>query len=84
MDARRGDVFLSLLFATLSTKVIERIYSHDGSIGRRKHGDILTSDPSDAESTGTFSRRTNQTQKARAYSHDGPIRRGSSGPPVVR
>eukprot|EP00976_Prorocentrum_cordatum_P063170 1176998-Prorocentrum_minimum.AAC.2 len=28
---------------------------------------------------GIFSRRTNQTREARAYSHDGPIRRGKRG-----
>eukprot|EP00976_Prorocentrum_cordatum_P062112 1176582-Prorocentrum_minimum.AAC.1 len=48
-------------------------------------------DPSDAGSAGIFSRRTrhgvlrrasrwsNQTQKARVYSHDGPIRRRKRG-----
>eukprot|EP00976_Prorocentrum_cordatum_P112760 1195588-Prorocentrum_minimum.AAC.3 len=32
-------------------------------------------DQSDAGSAGIFSRWTNQTQEARVYSHDGPIRR---------
>eukprot|EP00976_Prorocentrum_cordatum_P087914 1187099-Prorocentrum_minimum.AAC.1 len=32
-------------------------------------------DQSDAGSVGIFSRRTNQTQEAWVYSHDGPIRR---------
>eukprot|EP00976_Prorocentrum_cordatum_P077344 1182650-Prorocentrum_minimum.AAC.1 len=36
-------------------------YSHDGPIGRRKRGHILTTDQSDAGSTGIFSRRTNRT-----------------------
>eukprot|EP00976_Prorocentrum_cordatum_P056351 1136933-Prorocentrum_minimum.AAC.1 len=36
--------------------------------------DILASDQSGAGSAGIFSRWTNQTHKARAYSHDGPKR----------
>eukprot|EP00959_Pyramimonas_sp_CCMP1952_P145267 3041595-Pyramimonas_sp.AAC.1 len=35
-----------------------------GPIRHRKHRYTLTADQSDAESTGTFSRRTNQTQEA--------------------
>eukprot|EP00976_Prorocentrum_cordatum_P112406 1195525-Prorocentrum_minimum.AAC.9 len=53
-----------------------RVYSHDGPIGRRKRGYILTTDQSDAGSTVIFSQRTNRTQEAQVYSHDGPI----SGP----
>eukprot|EP00976_Prorocentrum_cordatum_P014300 285941-Prorocentrum_minimum.AAC.1 len=40
-----------------------RVYSHNGPIGRRKRGCILTTDQSDAGSAGSagiFSRRTNQ------------------------
>eukprot|EP00976_Prorocentrum_cordatum_P048531 979737-Prorocentrum_minimum.AAC.1 len=33
---------------------------------------ILTTDQSDAGSVGIFSRKTNQTQEAWVYSHDGP------------
>eukprot|EP00976_Prorocentrum_cordatum_P066264 1178239-Prorocentrum_minimum.AAC.1 len=44
-------------------------------IRHRKRGYILTAGQSDAGSAGIFSRRTNQTQEARVYSHDGPIRR---------
>eukprot|EP00976_Prorocentrum_cordatum_P062779 1176847-Prorocentrum_minimum.AAC.5 len=47
--------------------------SHGGPIRRRKRGYILTADQSDAGSAGIFSRRTNQTQEAWVYSHDGPI-----------
>eukprot|EP00976_Prorocentrum_cordatum_P022540 461021-Prorocentrum_minimum.AAC.1 len=36
-------------------------------------------DQSDAARTGIFSRRTNQTQEARVYSHDGPIGRRTRG-----
>eukprot|EP00959_Pyramimonas_sp_CCMP1952_P279310 5839815-Pyramimonas_sp.AAC.1 len=36
-------------------------------------------DQSDAGSAGTFSRWTNQTQEARVYTHDGPIRRRKRG-----
>eukprot|EP00976_Prorocentrum_cordatum_P043609 882349-Prorocentrum_minimum.AAC.1 len=36
-------------------------------------------DQSDAGSAGIFSRWTNQTQDARVYSHDGPIRRRKCG-----
>eukprot|EP00976_Prorocentrum_cordatum_P009141 182463-Prorocentrum_minimum.AAC.1 len=36
-------------------------------------------DPSDAGSAGMFSRRTHQTQEARVYSHDEPIRRWKRG-----
>eukprot|EP00976_Prorocentrum_cordatum_P070915 1180118-Prorocentrum_minimum.AAC.1 len=32
-------------------------------------------DQSDTGSAGIFSRRTNRTQKAKVYSHGGPIRR---------
>eukprot|EP00959_Pyramimonas_sp_CCMP1952_P178133 3723224-Pyramimonas_sp.AAC.1 len=39
------------------------------------HGYILATDQSDAGHVGLFSRRTNQTQDARVYSHDGPLRR---------
>eukprot|EP00976_Prorocentrum_cordatum_P077345 1182651-Prorocentrum_minimum.AAC.1 len=49
--------------STLSDE--RRGYSHDGPIGRRKHGYILTTDQSDAGSTGTFSRRINRTQEVR-------------------
>eukprot|EP00976_Prorocentrum_cordatum_P063896 1177263-Prorocentrum_minimum.AAC.5 len=34
---------------------------------------------SDAVGAGIFSRRTNQTQSARVYSNDGPIRRSQRG-----
>eukprot|EP00976_Prorocentrum_cordatum_P071937 1180520-Prorocentrum_minimum.AAC.1 len=50
-------------------------YSHDGPIGRRKRGYILTTDQSDAGSASIFSRQTNRTQEARVCSHDGPIGR---------
>ena len=53
---------------------IEREYSHDVPIRRRKHGYILTTDQSYAGSAGIFSRRTNRTQRAWVYSHNGPIR----------
>eukprot|EP00976_Prorocentrum_cordatum_P062787 1176855-Prorocentrum_minimum.AAC.3 len=56
-----------------------RVYSHDGPIGRRKRGYILTTDQSDAGGAGIFSRRTNQTHEVRVYSHDGPIRRRRRG-----
>eukprot|EP00959_Pyramimonas_sp_CCMP1952_P274631 5741000-Pyramimonas_sp.AAC.2 len=46
---------------------------------RGKRGYILTTDQSDAESAGIFSRWTNQTQDARVCSHDGPIRRRTRG-----
>eukprot|EP00959_Pyramimonas_sp_CCMP1952_P048432 1010971-Pyramimonas_sp.AAC.1 len=36
-------------------------------------------DQSETESAGIFSGRTNQTQEARAYSHDGPIRHRERG-----
>eukprot|EP00959_Pyramimonas_sp_CCMP1952_P119456 2497775-Pyramimonas_sp.AAC.1 len=36
-------------------------------------------DQSDAGRAGIFSQQTNQTQDARVYSHDGPIRRGTRG-----
>eukprot|EP00976_Prorocentrum_cordatum_P041101 834337-Prorocentrum_minimum.AAC.1 len=36
-------------------------------------------DQSDAGSMGIFPRWTNQTQEARGYSHDGPIRRRKHG-----
>eukprot|EP00976_Prorocentrum_cordatum_P082342 1184773-Prorocentrum_minimum.AAC.2 len=49
--------------------------SHDGPIGRRKCGIVLTTDQPDAESAGLFSRRTNRTQKVRDCSHHGPIGR---------
>eukprot|EP00976_Prorocentrum_cordatum_P063832 1177242-Prorocentrum_minimum.AAC.1 len=39
----------------------------------------VRTDRSNAESAGIFSRRTNQTQEARVYSHDGPIRRRKRG-----
>eukprot|EP00976_Prorocentrum_cordatum_P000913 18411-Prorocentrum_minimum.AAC.1 len=56
-----------------------RVYSHDGPIGRRTHGYILTTDQLDEGHTGIFSRRTNQAQDARVYSHDGPIGRRTRG-----
>eukprot|EP00976_Prorocentrum_cordatum_P016058 322350-Prorocentrum_minimum.AAC.3 len=34
---------------------------------------VTTLDQSEAGSEGIFSRRTNQRQEARVYSHDGPI-----------
>eukprot|EP00976_Prorocentrum_cordatum_P064877 1177670-Prorocentrum_minimum.AAC.1 len=43
------------------------------------HGYILTADQSDTRSTGIFSRRTNQTQETRVYSHGGPIRHRKHG-----
>eukprot|EP00959_Pyramimonas_sp_CCMP1952_P295711 6185027-Pyramimonas_sp.AAC.1 len=49
--------------------VVLRVYSHDGPIRCRKHGYNLTTNQSDAGSTGIFSRRTNQIQEARAYGH---------------
>eukprot|EP00976_Prorocentrum_cordatum_P102767 1193201-Prorocentrum_minimum.AAC.1 len=36
-------------------------------------------DQSDAARTGTFARRTNRTQDARVYSHDGPFGRRTRG-----
>eukprot|EP00976_Prorocentrum_cordatum_P008087 161055-Prorocentrum_minimum.AAC.2 len=43
-----------------------RVYSHNGPIGRRMHGYILTTDPVGCtRCAGIFSRRTNQTQEAR-------------------
>eukprot|EP00976_Prorocentrum_cordatum_P032643 664712-Prorocentrum_minimum.AAC.1 len=54
---------------------IQRVYSHDGPVRRRKRRYTRTTDLSDAGSAGIFSRRTNQTQKARVYYHDGPIGR---------
>eukprot|EP00976_Prorocentrum_cordatum_P007937 157697-Prorocentrum_minimum.AAC.1 len=45
-----------------------------GPIRHRKRGYILTTDPSDAGRMVIFARRTNQTQEAWVYSHDGPIR----------
>eukprot|EP00976_Prorocentrum_cordatum_P002032 40637-Prorocentrum_minimum.AAC.1 len=36
-------------------------------------------DQSDTGSTGIFSRRTNQIQEARVYSHDGPLGRRKRG-----
>eukprot|EP00976_Prorocentrum_cordatum_P116402 1196156-Prorocentrum_minimum.AAC.5 len=39
----------------------------------------LMTDQSDARRAGIFSRRTNQTQNARVYSHNGPIRRKTRG-----
>eukprot|EP00976_Prorocentrum_cordatum_P054900 1107751-Prorocentrum_minimum.AAC.1 len=41
------------------------VYCHDGPIRRRKLGNILTTDQSDAGSAGIFSRRTNETIKAK-------------------
>eukprot|EP00959_Pyramimonas_sp_CCMP1952_P252784 5280951-Pyramimonas_sp.AAC.1 len=52
--------------------MLERVHSHNGPIGRRKRGYILTTDQLDAGHEGIFSRRTNQTQDTRVYSHDGP------------
>eukprot|EP00959_Pyramimonas_sp_CCMP1952_P441601 9245075-Pyramimonas_sp.AAC.1 len=52
-----------------------RVYPHDGPIRRRACGYILTTDQSDAERVGIFSRRTNQTQGVWVYPHDGPIGR---------
>eukprot|EP00959_Pyramimonas_sp_CCMP1952_P424736 8896329-Pyramimonas_sp.AAC.1 len=46
--------------------------SRDRPIRRRKRGYILTTDQSDAGDAGIFSRRTNRTQEARAYSRDRP------------
>eukprot|EP00976_Prorocentrum_cordatum_P095809 1190304-Prorocentrum_minimum.AAC.4 len=40
---------------------------------------ILTKDQSDAGHAGIFSRRTNRTQDARVYSHEGPIGRRTRG-----
>eukprot|EP00976_Prorocentrum_cordatum_P076906 1182476-Prorocentrum_minimum.AAC.5 len=48
-------------------------------IRRGKRRRVLVMDQSDAESAGIFSRWTNQTQEACAYSHDGQIRRGQRG-----
>eukprot|EP00976_Prorocentrum_cordatum_P036122 735000-Prorocentrum_minimum.AAC.1 len=39
----------------------KRVYSHDGPIGRRKRGYVLTTDQSDAGHVGIFSRRTDRT-----------------------
>eukprot|EP00976_Prorocentrum_cordatum_P025582 520024-Prorocentrum_minimum.AAC.1 len=55
----------------------------DGPIRRRKRGQILTTDQSDAGSTGIFSRRTNRTQEARVDSHVDLLRRVLVGPLVV-
>eukprot|EP00976_Prorocentrum_cordatum_P045988 929026-Prorocentrum_minimum.AAC.1 len=40
---------------------------------REEPNPIGSQDQSDAGSAGIFSRRTNQKQESRAYSHDGPI-----------
>eukprot|EP00976_Prorocentrum_cordatum_P118124 1196415-Prorocentrum_minimum.AAC.2 len=40
------------------------VYSPDGPIRRRKRGDILTMDQSDAGSAGIFSRWTNRVLRA--------------------
>eukprot|EP00959_Pyramimonas_sp_CCMP1952_P133673 2795197-Pyramimonas_sp.AAC.2 len=53
--------------------------THNGPIGRKTRGYILTPDQSDAIRVGIFSRRTNQTQDARVHSHVGPIRRKTRG-----
>eukprot|EP00976_Prorocentrum_cordatum_P090456 1188133-Prorocentrum_minimum.AAC.7 len=45
----------------------------------RRARNILAADQSDARSAGIFSRRTNQTQEPRVFSHDGPIRRKKCG-----
>eukprot|EP00976_Prorocentrum_cordatum_P086429 1186506-Prorocentrum_minimum.AAC.2 len=51
MDARRGDVFLKStgIFSRRTHQTQKaRVHFHDGPIRRRKHGHILTTDPSDA------------------------------------
>eukprot|EP00976_Prorocentrum_cordatum_P114130 1195808-Prorocentrum_minimum.AAC.1 len=55
--------------------------SRHGSIfaARRGPGYILTADQSVAGSAGILSRRTNQSQGARVYSHDGPITNYQAG-----
>eukprot|EP00976_Prorocentrum_cordatum_P085399 1186071-Prorocentrum_minimum.AAC.1 len=57
---------------------------HSPTEGHRTCRYILTTDQSDAGSAGIFSRRTNQTQEARVYSPDGPIRLTLTCSPACR
>eukprot|EP00976_Prorocentrum_cordatum_P026553 539575-Prorocentrum_minimum.AAC.1 len=53
--------------------------AHRAHSEKRGSGYILTTDQSYTGSTGIFSRRTNHTQDARVYSHNGPIKHRKRG-----